>query len=72
MKVIVTGAAGFIGSHVAERLISEGHDVWGWDTLLTGRRSNLPEDFNLRVLDIRYMSRLPGSRPHSPLCGVVQ
>ena len=29
MKIVVTGASGFIGSHVAERLVSDGHEVIG-------------------------------------------
>lgn len=36
----MTGAAGFIGSHLADRLQSEGHDVVGIDNLVTGRREN--------------------------------
>lgn len=32
MRILVTGAAGFIGSHVCERLAAEGHDVWGVDS----------------------------------------
>lgn len=37
MKVLVTGAAGFIGSHLAERLLEQGHDVAGVDSYLTGQ-----------------------------------
>jgi len=33
VNFLVTGAAGFIGSHVCERLLLEGHSVWGWDDL---------------------------------------
>ncbi len=40
-KVIVTGGAGFIGSHIAARLIQDGHDVHIVDNFLTGRRSNI-------------------------------
>lgn len=41
MKVLITGGAGFIGSHLAERLVAEGHSVTALDDLSTGRRENL-------------------------------
>jgi UDP-glucose 4-epimerase len=41
MKIFVTGAAGFIGSHLVEDLLSHGHEVTGLDDLSTGRLSNL-------------------------------
>lgn len=53
MKVLVTGAAGFIGSHVVDALVADGHDVAGVDNLSTGRRGNLPNDFALHEVDIR-------------------
>ena len=37
MKYFITGVAGFIGSHFADRLIAEGHDVVGWDNFSTGQ-----------------------------------
>lgn len=40
-RYLVTGGAGFIGSHIAERLVREGHDVRVLDNLATGRRENL-------------------------------
>jgi UDP-glucose 4-epimerase len=43
MKAIVTGAAGFIGSHVAEKLIRDGHEVLAIDDLSGGFRENVPE-----------------------------
>jgi UDP-glucose 4-epimerase len=41
MRILVTGAAGFIGSTLVDRLISEGHDVVGLDDLSTGKLANL-------------------------------
>jgi UDP-glucose 4-epimerase len=41
MKIFVTGAAGFIGSHLIEDLLSDGHQVTGLDDLSTGRLGNL-------------------------------
>lgn len=41
MKILVTGAAGFVGSHFSESLLIQGHSVIGLDDLSTGSRSNL-------------------------------
>ena len=41
MKILVTGGAGFIGSHLVEELLSRGHDVHVIDSLTTGNRANL-------------------------------
>lgn len=41
MKVLVTGAAGFIGSHTVDRLLAQGHTVLGVDNLRTGHEANL-------------------------------
>ena len=48
MKILVTGGAGFIGSHLSERLISDGHSVTVIDDFSTGRASNL---INLKGID---------------------
>lgn len=42
-KILVTGAAGFIGSQTANELLTAGHAVWGVDNFRTGRRENLAE-----------------------------
>jgi dTDP-glucose 4,6-dehydratase len=41
MRVLITGAAGFIGSHLADRFIGEGHTVVGMDNLITGNMDNI-------------------------------
>ena len=41
MRILVTGAAGFLGSHLTDRLIAEGHDVIGMDNFITGTEENL-------------------------------
>jgi UDP-glucose 4-epimerase len=43
MKVLVTGGAGFIGSHLAEALYARGDEVWALDDLSTGNRDNLED-----------------------------
>jgi UDP-glucuronate decarboxylase len=40
-RVLVTGGAGFLGSHLCERLINDGHDVLCVDNFYTGRRANI-------------------------------
>ena len=40
MKILITGGAGFIGSHLAEKLLGLGHEVFIIDNLWTGRLSN--------------------------------
>jgi UDP-glucose 4-epimerase len=68
LKTLVTGGAGFIGSHLAERLLAEGHAVTVVDDFSTGRRENVAHlvsqpDFHLiegTVLDEPLMDRLIG------------
>jgi dTDP-glucose 4,6-dehydratase len=41
MRVLITGAAGFLGSHLADRFLAEGHEVIGMDNLITGTTDNI-------------------------------
>ncbi len=52
-KVLVTGGAGFIGSHVADAYLAAGHDVWIVDDLSSGRRANIPDRAEFVEMDIR-------------------
>jgi UDP-glucose 4-epimerase len=70
LKVLVTGGAGFIGSHVAEVFHDAGHEVWALDDLSTGRRENLRPEVRLVVADIRSpeAARLIESERFEVLC----
>lgn len=52
MRILVTGGAGFIGSHIAEAYLAEGHEVAVLDNLATGRRANVPKATRLYEVDI--------------------
>jgi dTDP-glucose 4,6-dehydratase len=41
MRILITGAAGFLGSHLCDRLLADGHEVVGMDNFITGNPSNL-------------------------------
>lgn len=60
-KALITGGAGFIGSHLSERLLDEGHEVWALDDLSTGSLDNVEhlrdrEDFHLVVDSVLHWS----------------
>jgi len=56
MKILITGVAGFIGSHIAEAYISEGFKVFGIDNLSTGFEENIPREVEFMNMDIRSPS----------------
>lgn len=58
MRILVTGGAGFIGSHVVDRYICLGHEVTVVDNLLTGKEKYLNPEAKFYKLDIRYQQKL--------------
>jgi UDP-glucose 4-epimerase len=70
--VLVTGGAGFIGSHLADRLLAEGHRVISVDDLTTGHIANLSEargygkEFTFFNMDVRAEGLLPLFERHRP------
>jgi len=53
VRVVVTGGAGFIGSHVVDALVVRGDEVAVVDSLATGKRENMSENAELHVRDVR-------------------
>ena len=51
-RILVTGGAGFIASHVAEAYLAAGNDVWVVDDLSSGKRENVPEGATFVEMDV--------------------
>ena len=65
-RVLVTGGAGFLGSHLCERLVSEGHEIVALDNLITGSRCNLEHltpNRRFRFLECDVTGRRPSTGP---------
>ena len=65
MKVLITGAAGFLGSHLSDRFLAEGYEVIGMDNLITGSMDNIAhlmprEDFTFYHHDVSKFVHVPG------------
>ena len=65
MRILLTGAAGFLGSHLTDRLISEGHTVIGLDNFITGKKENIThlqdnESFIFIQHDVSNFISVPG------------
>jgi dTDP-glucose 4,6-dehydratase len=65
MRILVTGGAGFLGSHLCERLVAEGHEVVCYDSLITGETANLDalagnKSFSYRHFDVTKYVDLDG------------
>lgn len=64
-KIFLTGGAGFIGGHIAERLLKDGHEVTIYDNLSSGRDANIPEGVQFIKGDILdYKKMLKASKGH--------
>lgn len=59
MRVFITGIAGFIGSHIADSMLAQGHQVSGIDDLSTGRQGNVPDGVSMHHGDIRVPRVFP-------------
>lgn len=65
MKVLITGAAGFLGSHLSDRFLAEGYEVIGMDNLITGSMDNIAhlmarEDFTFYHHDVSNFVHVAG------------
>jgi dTDP-glucose 4,6-dehydratase len=71
MRILITGAGGFLGSHLTDRFLAEGHQVVGIDNFITGSRENLAHlagnaGFELIEQDVSRYITVPG-----PIEGVL-
>src|SRR5208282_3124305 len=57
MRILVTGGAGYIGSHAVRLFLARGHDVWVYDSLAEGHRRAVPAE-RLIVGDLAEVARL--------------
>ncbi len=65
MRILITGAAGFLGSHLCDRLLADGHEVIGMDNFITGNPENLAhltgrDDFSFIRHDVSDYIFVPG------------
>ena len=50
-KILVTGAAGFLGSHLSEKLAEQGHSIVGIDSMIGGYEDNIPKNIKFYKID---------------------
>ena len=67
MNIFITGIAGFLGSHVADRLLETGHQVSGCDNLIGGYLENVPSDAEFFQVDAIYLNQMKKMTKNSDL-----
>lgn len=58
MKIFISGIAGFMGSHIADRMLRLGHEVVGVDNLIGGYQENVPDDAEFYQVDCQYLNSM--------------
>ncbi len=58
MKIFISGIAGFLGSHLADRMLALGHEVVGVDSLIGGLLENVPEGAEFQQIDCGYLNSM--------------
>ncbi len=57
-KIVITGGAGFVGSHLSKKLIEEGYEVFIIDNLSAGKKSNIPKEAHFYKMDICHYEKI--------------
>ena len=60
-KILITGVAGFLGSHLAEKLARMGHEIIGIDNMLGGYEDNIPSNikfYNVDCCDLKKVKSI--------------
>ncbi len=68
MRIFISGIAGFLGSHLADRMLELGHEVVGVDTLIGGYLDNVPEGAEFHQIDCSYLNSMV---KHMKGCDIV-
>ena len=63
MKIFVTGVAGFLGSHLADAFLADGHAVVGVDNMIGGHLDNVPDKVDFHQVDCCQFDTIAPPRP---------